>query len=187
MLAALGQAADYSVIALDAESLSAHLPSLTLTHRASVVVATHGEADAEVLEQVVNSNAGYVSLVASRRRADAIEDTLKGRGVPEERLARLKAPAGLDIGAVTPREIAISILAEVIQHHRRPAAGATAGPRPRVPAVMAEAPEHARDPVCGMTVDIATARHRSDLLGRSIYFCCGGCKESFDRDPHRYV
>ena len=72
-------------------------------------------SDEDALERVLRPDAGYVSLVASRKRAGAILETLSQRGVPAEPLGRLKAPAGLDIGAVTPEEIAVSILAEIIQ------------------------------------------------------------------------
>src|SRR5262249_44733507 len=86
---------------------------------------------------------------------------------PPERLGVLKAPAGLDIGAETPEEIAVSILAEIVQHQRSdkgvPPATATAA---------------AIDPVCGMTVDIATARYRSDVAGATVYFCCRRCEEA---------
>src|SRR5215813_7004687 len=119
-LATLGHAADFTVSALSAESLPAALEQLSLTERASIVVATHADADEEVLDRVLRTGAGYVSLVASRRRAGVILEALKTRGAPADRLSLLKAPAGLDIGAVTPEEIAVSILAEIIQRRRSP-------------------------------------------------------------------
>ena len=99
--------------------------------RASVVVATHAESDEDALERVLRTDAGYVSLVASRRRAAAIVERLRQRGVPPDRLGRFKAPAGLDLGAVTPAEIAISILAEIVQHHRGDKGAEAAPPPPR--------------------------------------------------------
>ena len=122
-----------------------------------------------------------MSLVASPTRARVVAESLRARGVPDDRLRRLKAPAGLDLGAVTPEEIAVSILAEIVERRRRPRAEAS------VPVVPAPAPTTARDPVCGMTVTIATARHRSEGLPGPIYFCCGGCKQRYDREPGRYV
>jgi xanthine dehydrogenase accessory factor len=147
-----------------------------------VVVATHGDLDEDALTRVLETSAGYVSLVASRKRAAGIVATLHGRGVPRERLDRLKAPAGLDIGAVTPEEIAVSILAEIIHAHRSRKAEHL-DPAVSEPPAAAEA----RDPVCGMTVEIATARHQSDWAGRSVYFCCLRCREAFERDPQRYA
>ena len=99
--------------------------------------------------------------------------------MPAERLGRLKAPAGLDLGAVTPAEIAISILAQMVQHHRDDKA------EPE-PAAERDAGE-ATDPICGMSVTIAGARYRSDAGGRATYFCCLRCKEAFEQDPERYL
>lgn len=185
-LAALGAAVDYRVEMAEGDDAGGALDRLPLGPRASVVVATHGEVDEAVLERVLATGAGYVSLVASRKRAAAMMESLRARGVPREHLARLKAPAGLDIGAVTPTEIAVSILAEIIQLQRSgkwPASAAPPGPALRLvspPAV------EAIDPVCGMTVNPSTARHRSEVEGTTVYFCCGGCKARFDADPQRY-
>jgi xanthine dehydrogenase accessory factor len=179
-LAALGGAAGYAVTTLPDETAWARLDSLGLGPRASVVVATHADSDEDALARVLATGAGYVSLVASRRRATAVVERLRRRGVPADRLGRFKAPAGLDLGAITPAEIAVSILAEVVQHHRADKGAET-------PTPAATAPAEGLDPICGMTVDIATARHRSEVGGRTIYFCCLGCKETFDADPARYL
>src|SRR5207245_9721515 len=85
---------------------------------ASLWGSPHDDSNADALQRILATDAGYVSLVASRRRAAGIVERLREAGVPLERLARLKAPAGLDIGAVSPNEIAVSILAEIIQHRR---------------------------------------------------------------------
>ena len=172
-LAGLAGAADYSLLVLG-EDARERLPELALTRHASVVVATHAESDEEALEHALATEAGYVSLVASRRRAAVIVDRLKQRRVAPERLGVLKSPAGLDIGAVTPEEIAVSILAEIIQHRRSPKALA-------VETVSAIAATEARDPICGMTVDVATAPYRSEIAGETMYFCCRQCKDTFDR------
>jgi len=176
-LATLGETAGHAVSVLTGDATAA-LRGLSLGSTSSVVVATHGDDDEQALTRVLATPAGYVSLVASRKRASAIVETLRQRGVPAEQLARLKAPAGLDIGAVTPEEIAVSILAEIIQarHHR-----------PAEPAMLATALAEAKDPICGMTVEVATARHQSDWAGRSVYFCCRHCKETFDAEPARYA
>jgi xanthine dehydrogenase accessory factor len=148
-----------------------HIPS-----RAFVVVVTHGTFDEEALERALQSDARYVSLVTSRKRAGVIIDALRDRGVPEDRLRRLKAPAGLDIGAVTPDEIAISILAEIVQVSRNQVV--QSGPSTDTLAM---------DPVCGMAVEIASAKYRSNVSDRDFYFCGPGCKREFDRDPARFA
>jgi xanthine dehydrogenase accessory factor len=181
-LATLGRAADFQVITLVADTLQTGLEEQRFTERSSVIVATHAESDEEVLDRVLRTDAGYVSLVASRRRAGVILESLERRGLPPERRSRLKAPAGLDIGAVTPEEIAVSILAEIIQH-RRSDKTRTAEPEAHAtPAVRIES----KDPICGMTVDSVTAKFRSEFSGRTVYFCCRHCKEMFDQDPDRY-
>lgn len=181
-LATLGRAADFSVVTLGEDPIEAGLTQLGLSQRSSVVVATHGDFDEDVLDRILRTDAGYVSLVASRRRAAVILDRLKLLGVPPESLGRLKAPAGLDIGAVTPEEIAVSILAEIIQRRRsEKTVGAEAESPPAV-VVRVEA----KDPICGMTVDSATVKYRSEFSGRTVYFCCRHCKEMFDQDPERY-
>jgi xanthine dehydrogenase accessory factor len=147
-----------------------------------VVVATHADSDETALAQVLGTEAGSVSLVASRRRGAAIHERLRQRGVIAERLARLKAPAGLDIGAVTPEEIAVSILAEIIQRHRTE----KSAPADAVASPARALPTEVRDPVCGMRVDVATARFRSEVSGQAVYFCCRRCQETFDRDPVPY-
>jgi xanthine dehydrogenase accessory factor len=172
-LATFGRATEYSVQQLRAEEAAKMLAGSGAARRAAVVVATHADSDENALEQVLRTDAGYVSLVASRRRAAVLALRLQQRGVSLERLARLKAPAGLDIGAETPDEIAVSILAEIIQHRR------TAKPEPQPES--AATTTDAIDPVCGMTVDVASAEHRSKASGRIVYFCCAACKTTFDR------
>jgi xanthine dehydrogenase accessory factor len=180
-LETLGRAAGYSLVPLPDASAWGRLDALELGRRASVVVATHADSDEDALERVLRSEAGYVSLVASRKRTTAILGRLSQRGVAADRLGRLKAPAGLDLGAVTPVEIAISILAEIVQHHRGDKTVEAE------PAADATTPTEALDPICGMSVEIATARYRSDVAGRITYFCCLHCKETFDQDPGRYL
>jgi xanthine dehydrogenase accessory factor len=83
-----------------------------------IVVSTQGRGDEAALQAALAVDADYVAFVGSRKKADALRARLAERGVPPERLARLKAPAGLDLGAITPDEIAVSILAEIIAARR---------------------------------------------------------------------
>lgn len=186
-LAALAPAAGQAVAVVAPEAVAEWLAGRALDRRASAVVATHGDADEEALAGLLATDAGYVSLVASRRRAAVVAERLGRRGLAPERLGRLRAPAGLDIGAVTPEEIAVSILAEIIQHHRAGKAepgDPAPGPAPAAAAGAAGAAARGgRDPVCGMTVEPATARYRSEVAGRVVAFCCRACQETFDRDP----
>jgi xanthine dehydrogenase accessory factor len=149
-----------------------------------IVVASHGNYDEDALEGALRTNAGYVALVSSKTRAQAILQYLRDSNLPPERVAQLKYPAGLDLGAISPEEIALSILAEIVQLHRRP---------PTVPPVIdtsslkAEEPSLAKDPVCGMTVEVASARYTSHYGGENYYFCAKSCQVSFEREPGRYL
>jgi xanthine dehydrogenase accessory factor len=126
--------------------------------------------DDPVVREALLGGASYVAMVSSRRRAEALLDALRDEGVAEETLQRLKAPAGLDIGAATPSEIALSILAEIVQRRRsRPAAIAPAAAKPAT----------AIDPICGMEVEIATARWTAERDGQTYYFCAPGCRKAF--------
>ena len=84
-----------------------------------VVVSTQGRGDEAALEAALAADADYVAFVGSRRKAAALRKALAGRGVDAERLAAFKAPAGLDLGAITPEEIAVSVLAEIVAFRRR--------------------------------------------------------------------
>jgi xanthine dehydrogenase accessory factor len=181
-LASLGGAAGFAVSTLSENAQTAQLAQMGVDHRTSVVIASHADTDEDALARVLETDAGYVSLVASRRRAAVIFERVKQRGTSPDRFGRLKAPAGLDIGAITPEEIAVSILAEIIQHRR---SGKELGLEAE-PAPVASVRIESKDPICGMMVDAATAKFRSEFSGRPVYFCCRHCKEMFDQDPERY-
>jgi xanthine dehydrogenase accessory factor len=105
---------------------------------------------------------------------------LRDRGVSDESLARVHAPAGLDLGHIATDEIAVAILAEIVQ--LRAAGSLEAG------VALGAALRHEElDPVCGMTVDVSDARYRAVHEGRTYYFCSAGCKESFDSEPAKYL
>jgi len=87
--------------------------------RRFIVVSTQGKGDEAALRAAVTVDAAYHAFVGSRRKMAALRQTLLDDGVPAAALDRVKAPAGLDLGAITPEEIALSILAEVIRERRR--------------------------------------------------------------------
>jgi xanthine dehydrogenase accessory factor len=144
-----------------------------------VVIATMGAADEEALEAAVRSDAPYVALVASPRRAEVLRDYLAARGVSPEQIAKLRAPAGLNIGAESQEEIALSILAEIVQLRSTRSDEVLASPGP--------SPLAATDPVCGMSVSLQAARFTSLYEGTTFYFCCGHCKATFEAEPARFV
>jgi xanthine dehydrogenase accessory factor len=140
----------------------------------AVVVATMGHADEEALEAALAGRAGYVGLVASARRAGVVLDALRARGSSEDALARVRSPAGLDLGPATQPEIAVAILAELVAwRHTR-----TGDEVELLEAV---------DPICGMTVSVEAAGDAVQFDGVSYYFCSSGCRSRFEADPARYV
>ena len=191
-LAALGSNVGFRVTACDplasaelfpdAESLELELDGVqgTAGPRTYVVVATAGHYDEEALEAALSGEAGYVGLVASRRRGKAVTDFLRGKGVCPGSLDGVKYPAGLDVGAETPEEIALSILTEIVQVMRANPVGVELGP-----AVEADDAESI-DPICSMTVKVATSRHVSKYNGSEVHFCSAGCKVRFEQEPERY-
>ncbi len=156
------------------------VPSLDLTVAGIgadswVVVATMGHYDAEALEAVLHTDAAYVGLVASRRRRNAVVQVLRKRGWSGDALSGIVNPAGRTL-ADAPEEIALSILADIVDRRNRRQKRAA-------PAVEPDFQTFAIDPVCGMAVEIAGALFRSG----ETYFCCAGCKEAYEREPDRYL
>jgi xanthine dehydrogenase accessory factor len=182
-----------------------------------VVVATQGQYDELAVDKALGTKAAFIGLIASRKRAQAVLDWLRDVDYTEEALARVKAPAGLDLGSLKHEEIAVGVLAELVQFNsaRQPtvpaaaaepgrdparapepqastATGSPAAPDRSAPGVdhegtPAAAPVDAIDPVCDMLVDVATARFVSEHEGQTYYFCCPACKKKFEADPARYL
>jgi xanthine dehydrogenase accessory factor len=145
------------------------------------VVATQGQWDEEAVLAALAHDPAYLAVVASPKRFGEMRDLLRGGGkTPAGALDRVRNPAGLDLGARLPEEIALSILAEIVKERR------AAALRP-APVAARPAAEEALDPVCGMTVRVAEAPHQAPHSGRVYYFCCAGCRERFVAAPERYL
>jgi xanthine dehydrogenase accessory factor len=149
----------------------------------AAVVASQGHYDEDALARILRCGVPYVGLVASRTRGSAIRATLEQQAVPG--VAAIRNPAGLDLGARTPPEVALSILAEIVKAHpdgtRAAAAVANA-----MPAAAPPAPATAVDPICGMSVTVASARHTAERDGVTHYFCCASCRGKFLAAPGTY-
>ena len=152
-------------VAVDGDQLDPRPGDLAL------VVAAHGRDELRALRRALEAGLPYVGLVASAKRGDGVIGELRGDGVSAELLERIDVPAGLDIGARSPAEIALSILAKVITVRRlsKPATAATAV-----------------DPVCGMTVAAVAGTRSAQHEGETVYFCGEGCEAEFEL-AHRHA
>jgi xanthine dehydrogenase accessory factor len=142
-----------------------------------IVVAAHGKGELEALRMALEAQLPYVGLVASAKRGAGLVEELRADGVSDEHLARLECPAGIEVGARTPPEIALTILARIIQVRRSDAysppvsRGAEGAP-----------PALAVDPICGMTVAALPSTPHVEHDGETVYFCCTACKVKYESE-----
>jgi xanthine dehydrogenase accessory factor len=187
----LGMASGLQIVTLTA--LRSFLDALDAGEREAVVavVASQGHYDELALEALQAYDVAFMGLLASRRRAATVIGVLAQQGVPAERLAMIRYPVGLDIGARSPGEVAVSILAEIIGNtpssFGRIGTPATSGARRGLGGEVSVATTTAIDPVCKMEVDTATALYHLEHDAQKHYFCCSGCRASFASEPARYL
>src|SRR6266568_96019 len=169
-----------------------------------VVVATQGHGDEDAVEQAAAARPAYLGLVGSAKRGAAVLGYLTDRGVPQDQLDRVRVPAGLDLGRTSHREIAVAILAELVQLRASGGFAATGSGAEAVPGEERRAegvsspsrgsaspggspPRESRDPVCGMTVAVGESSYPLEHDGKTYYFCCAGCRRSFQENPAAYL
>lgn len=192
----VGQALEHLALACGyAAESTLEMPEVDLAGATAVVVASHGNHEEDVLSAALSAGVPYVALVASVKRGEAVRASLD---LPPELSAQLHTPAGLDIGARTPEEIAISILAQLVVVQRvdpalgRPAAGEAsehaafdAGEKSSAAVTGKTKPEApmgtgaAVDPICGMRVAITASTPQLEVSGSRVYFCGSGCRDAF--------
>jgi len=193
-LARLGAAMNYAVTVVSPEPDADNFPGVNLIVRSDfrlddlkvtaetwLIISTQGEGDEEALEQALKASATYIGFVASRTKAQKVFEYLRGKGIPAQKLDQVRAPAGLNLGARSPEEIAVSILAEMVQ--LKAAQGRVRDSAGALPTIE----QTVKDPICGMTVDSAKAKYKSNYAGAVFYFCCAGCKQTFDQQPEKYT
>jgi xanthine dehydrogenase accessory factor len=144
----------------------------------AIVVATQGHYDELALAGALGTDASYIGVVAAEKRASVLLGHLRDRGFGEDQLARVHAPAGLDLGAITNAEIAVAVLADLVA---RRAAGTFSG------VDLAPPPREAIDPVCGMHVFADDARYTGEYAGTRFWFCSAGCLRRFEADPAAFA
>lgn len=163
----LGDRLGYDVVAWDGS-----VPA----DAAAIVVASHGRDEEQALVAALQAGTAYVGLVASRKRGEAVVAALDVCGSMK---GRIRTPAGLDIGARTPAEVALSILAEIVAGRPRPTGRS-------ITSDAAPTMETATDPVCGMNVAMVDASLHFDHDGVRTWFCGSGCLRAFAADPAAY-
>ena len=168
MLRDLAQVLGWRADLVDGTELSSEI----VDARSVVVIATQGHGDEDAIERAVSASPAYVGLVASRRRGESVLGYLADRGVPQHLLDRVRVPIGLDLGHTTHTEIAVAILAELVQLR---ASGAFA-PNRDAPIIDVET---ALDPICGMTVTVSPSALQLECDGVTYYFCGAGCRAAF--------
>jgi xanthine dehydrogenase accessory factor len=134
----------------------------------AVIVASHGTGELAALRAALAAEVPYIALVASPRRGNGVLDEL---ALTAQDRARISVPAGLDIGARTAPEIALSILAEVI--------GVLRSGGPTLRAAIRSAPAQVIDPVCGMTVTVLAETPHLSHQGQDFWFCNPGCRDRY--------
>ena len=171
-LVSMGTALGYHM-----EPWEAGQPAPDLAATDAVVVASHGNGEENVLQAAIHAGVPYVGLVASRKRGAAV---LASLDLTDEERASIHTPAGLDIGARTAEEVALSILAQVISTRTGEARSMTAG-MPVAPAKTAV------DPVCHMNVAMVPTSISAEVDGTTYWFCCQGCMERFTANPAPFL
>ena len=146
-----------------------------------IVVATQGEDDEESIRKALETSCNYVGFISSLRKSVKIKEYLEQTELSTNRINELKTPVGMDINAKLPEEIAISILAEIVELFRDPNRK-----------VDNESDTVINDdtyinPVCGVSVSKKDAKHVLEYGAHTVYFCCDGCKVSFDTEPEKYI
>lgn len=154
-----------------------------LDETSHLVVCTQGVGDLAALQSAIDTNAPYIAFVSSRKKAQSLFTELRTLGISIDRLKQIKTPAGLDIHAKLPEEVAISILAQIIQEIR--------GAKHQVQTVIEETELNLSDyyinPVCQIPVQKSQAKHILNYQDEQIYFCCDGCKIQFEAEPEKYM
>ena len=160
------------------------LSRVKTSHYSFVVVASQGDQDEKSLEQALNKESSYIGFVSSSKKSKSITQYLLSAGYSEEAVQKIHAPAGIDINAKQPDEVAVSIMAEIIQVKNgltpKPVTADETGQKQADPVFYI-------NPVCGVPVDINNPKHIIEYGEEKVYFCCDGCKIKFEKDPDKYI
>jgi xanthine dehydrogenase accessory factor len=197
-LVKMAKAANYRVTAVAPDATPAtfekvdelitqlNLHPVKITGSSSIVVITQGEQDEAALELALQQPCTYIGFVASRKKKASVFDYLLQQGIDKNLLDRVKSPAGIDINAKKPEEVAISILAEIIQVQSESPVAMNFASLDELKSGTNQSKFYI-NPVCGIPIDMNNPKHIVDYKGEKVYFCCDGCKIKFDAEPEKYM
>ena len=152
-----------------------------------ILIATQGENDEKALEEALSKDRAYIGFIASKKKMASIKKYLQDAGFKQTEIGSIKSPAGIDINAKTPDEVAISILAEIIQVRNTLQLKSSFKKFEVSEDKEANSPQYYINPVCGIPIDMNNPRHIIEHKEEKVYFCCDGCKEKFEKDPEKYI
>jgi xanthine dehydrogenase accessory factor len=179
-LTKIAEVLDWQVQLVDVNDLISSM----VTSSTIVVIATQGHGDEEAIEVALSENPVYLGVVASGRRGKVLLDYLVDRGVSLEKLARVRVPVGIDLGHTSHREMAVAILAELVQLR---ALGAFSRDSRETKLASLEVVDEVIDLVCGMTVKAEKANRPFMYENVTYYFCAPGCRSACEIDPTSYL
>jgi xanthine dehydrogenase accessory factor len=159
---------------------------VTCNPLSSIVVATQGEDDEKALSEAVQQPHLYLGFVASQKKKASVMQYLTDMGMPADKVQGIHSPAGIDINAKKPEEVAISILAEMIQVRNNSSVQHVFSSLDNTRGEAGKAKFYI-NPVCGVPVDVNHPKHIIEYGGESVYFCCDGCKVKFEAEPEKYM
>jgi len=178
VLARLARALDWAVDLVPGADFTTDYAAGNVSQRSMVVIATQGHGDEDMIGRAITARPAYLGLVGSRKRGAAVLGYLAERGLPRADLDRVHVPAGLDLGRTSHEEMAVAIIAELVQ--LRASGSLTESTLPA--STPATTSASAVDPVCGMTVPADAAHWPLEHDEATYYFCCADCRQSYERD-----
>ena len=168
-VASIGEAIGHRVVLIDGR---AGLDVAAMEPGANVVVASMGHYDEDALVAALAFQPATLALIASRKRARAALDLLRERGISDELIATIDTRPGIELGEVTQEEIALAVVAGIVQRTRT---------------VQADGPRTAIDPTSGSEILVDETTPSAEYEGTTYYFSCNGCKGRFLDDPAKFV
>lgn len=162
------------------------LSQVQTTDQTAIVVATQGDQDEKALAEALRKKCHYRGFIASRKKMLSVQEYLFAEGFTKAHVSTITCPAGIDVQAKLPDDVALSILAELVQCRNNPLPAWVHAPEAEVTVQEANGRYYV-NPVCGVPVDIHNPRHVIEHKGEKVYFCCDGCTEKFQTDPDKFI